>query len=109
MANVVDFQPGGYRYVKAVFQYSAGVAAQPGFVIERVSLDSVSVGSVPNWFWGGPDLRTSPSLGWSLTLGVTTANRAARAFCRRRSSGPRPPGPPPADRLTAAPPLSGRR
>ena len=36
MANVVDFQPGGYRYVKAVFQYSAGVAAQPGFAIERV-------------------------------------------------------------------------
>lgn len=36
MANVVDFEPGGYRYVKAVFQYSAGVAAQPGFAIERV-------------------------------------------------------------------------
>lgn len=36
MTNVVDFQPGGYRYVKAVFQYSAGVAAQPGFAIERV-------------------------------------------------------------------------
>lgn len=36
MTQVVDFQPGGYRYVKAVFQYSAGVAAQPGFVIERV-------------------------------------------------------------------------
>jgi hypothetical protein len=36
MANVVEFQPGGYRYLKAVFQYSAGVAAQPGFAIERV-------------------------------------------------------------------------
>ena len=36
MANVVDFRPGGYRYVKAVFQYSAGVAAQPGYAIERV-------------------------------------------------------------------------
>lgn len=36
MTQVVDFQPGGYRYVKAVFQYSAGVAAQPGFAIERV-------------------------------------------------------------------------
>ena len=33
MLNV--FEPGGYRYIKAVFQYSAGVAAQPGYEIER--------------------------------------------------------------------------
>lgn len=38
MSAVVPFQPGGYRYLKAVFQYSAGVAAQPGFAIERVRL-----------------------------------------------------------------------
>ena len=31
-----DFAPGGYRYVPGVFQYSAGVAALPGHVIERV-------------------------------------------------------------------------
>lgn len=36
MTQVVDFQPGGYRFIQAVFQYSAGVAAQPGFAIERV-------------------------------------------------------------------------
>lgn len=29
------FEPGGYRYIKAVFQYSGGVAAQPGYEIER--------------------------------------------------------------------------
>jgi hypothetical protein len=29
------FEPGGYRYIEAVFQYSSGVAAQPGFEIER--------------------------------------------------------------------------
>jgi hypothetical protein len=29
------FQPGNYRYIKAVFQYSSGVAAQPGFEVER--------------------------------------------------------------------------
>lgn len=29
------FAPGGYRYLPAVFQYSAGVAAEPGFEIER--------------------------------------------------------------------------
>ena len=35
MADVRVFGPGGYRFVKAGFQYSAGVAAQPGFAIER--------------------------------------------------------------------------
>lgn len=33
--EVPVFAPGGYRYVKAVFQYSGGVAAEPGFEIER--------------------------------------------------------------------------
>lgn len=31
-----DFEPGGYRYIPGVFQYSGGVAAQPGFEIQRV-------------------------------------------------------------------------
>lgn len=35
MADVPVFAAGGYRYVKAVFQYSGGVAAEPGFEIER--------------------------------------------------------------------------
>jgi len=30
------FAPGGYRYIPAVFQYSGGVAAEPGFAIERM-------------------------------------------------------------------------
>ena len=30
------FAAGGYRYIPAVFQYSGGVAAEPGFAIERV-------------------------------------------------------------------------
>jgi len=38
MADIIDFPQGGYRYIKGVFQYSAGVAAQPGFEIERVRL-----------------------------------------------------------------------
>ena len=33
---VTDFAPGGYRYIPAVFQYSGGVRALPGFAIERV-------------------------------------------------------------------------
>jgi len=31
------FAPGGYRFIPAVFQYSAGVAAEPGFQIERAT------------------------------------------------------------------------
>jgi hypothetical protein len=36
MSEIVVFKEGGYRYIKAVFQYSSGVAAEPGFEIERV-------------------------------------------------------------------------
>ena len=36
MTDVPVFAAGGYRYVKAVFQYSGGVAAEPGFEIERL-------------------------------------------------------------------------
>ena len=35
MSEVLTFEPGGYRYLKGVFQYSAGVGAMDGFVIER--------------------------------------------------------------------------
>jgi hypothetical protein len=38
MANVIVFQPGGYRYISAFFQYSGGVAAEAGFEIERARL-----------------------------------------------------------------------
>jgi hypothetical protein len=32
----VAFTAGGYRYIPAVFQYSGGVAAEPGYAIQRV-------------------------------------------------------------------------
>ena len=35
MSDVLVFAQGGYRYIKAVFQYSGGVAAEPGYEIER--------------------------------------------------------------------------
>jgi len=38
MANVVMFPPGGYRFIEHAFQYSGGVAAAPGFAIERARL-----------------------------------------------------------------------
>jgi len=33
--GVKSFAAGGYRYIESVFQYSGGVAAEPGFEIER--------------------------------------------------------------------------
>jgi hypothetical protein len=36
MGSTIAFAPGGYAYIPGVFQYSAGVAALPGFRIERV-------------------------------------------------------------------------
>jgi hypothetical protein len=33
---VAAFPPGGYRFIPSVFQYSSGVAAQPGYEIRRV-------------------------------------------------------------------------
>jgi hypothetical protein len=36
MAETAIFEPGGYRYIRGPFQYSGGVAAEPGFAIERV-------------------------------------------------------------------------
>src|SRR5438067_9470072 len=35
MSEIVVFKPGGYRYIKAGFQFSSGVAAEAGFEIER--------------------------------------------------------------------------
>jgi hypothetical protein len=31
------YLPGGYRFIPSVFQYSAGIAAEPGYAIERVT------------------------------------------------------------------------
>lgn len=36
MYQATPFEPGGYRFIKAVFQYSGGVAAMPGYDIVRV-------------------------------------------------------------------------
>jgi hypothetical protein len=41
MANVVTFQPGGYRLIEHAFQNSGGVAAEPGFAIELVRLSRI--------------------------------------------------------------------
>lgn len=38
MSQLPVFKEGGYRFIKAVFQYSGGVAAEPGFEIVRARL-----------------------------------------------------------------------
>lgn len=40
MSTASTFKPGNYRFVPGVFQYSAGVAAEPGYRIERVRFAS---------------------------------------------------------------------
>ena len=40
MTGPVDLPASGYRYIPGVFQYSAGVAALPGFQIERMRFHS---------------------------------------------------------------------
>ena len=34
--STLTFEPGGYRFIKSIFPYSAGVAAMPGYRIVRV-------------------------------------------------------------------------
>jgi hypothetical protein len=34
--ETLTFEPGGYRFIKGVFQYSAGIAPQPGYRLTRV-------------------------------------------------------------------------
>jgi hypothetical protein len=38
MIQTASFDSGGYRYIPAGFRFSAGVAAEPGFELERVRL-----------------------------------------------------------------------
>jgi hypothetical protein len=40
VSAVQVFAPGGYRFIKAVFQYSSGVAAEAGYEIERARFAS---------------------------------------------------------------------
>ena len=39
--SVQTFADGGYRFIPAVFQYSGGVAAEPGMRIERAAFSRI--------------------------------------------------------------------
>jgi hypothetical protein len=42
MSNVKPVLAGGYRFIEGVFQYSAGVASEPGYTIERARFRKVT-------------------------------------------------------------------
>jgi hypothetical protein len=71
----VAFAPGGYRYIPAVFQYSGGVAAEPGFEIVRVRFRN----PVP-LAQGFPRIEQS----------IRAAGRSLAAFCACELRSPAP-------------------
>jgi hypothetical protein len=73
--DVSDFPAGGYRFVNGVFQYSAGVAAQPGFRIVRVRFQT----PVPLT----EGFRRIEAI-------VTAAGRPLAAFCACELRSPKP-------------------
>jgi hypothetical protein len=73
--DVSDFPAGGYRFVNGVFQYSAGVAAQPGFRIVRVRFQT----PVPL----AEGFRRIEAI-------VTAAGRPLSAFCACELRSPKP-------------------
>ena len=75
MADVREFEAGGYRFINAVFQYSGGVAALPGHRIVRVMLRE------PIALDAGFDLIADV---------VRTAGRPLTAFCACELRSPAP-------------------
>lgn len=75
MSDVRVFSPGGYRFINAVFQYSGGVAAEPGHRIVRVRLSRL----VPL----GEGFRIVEST-------LRTAGRPLTAFCACELRSPAP-------------------
>lgn len=72
---VLPFRSGGYRFVEGVFQYSAGVAAEPGYRIVRVQFAR----PVPL----GEGFRRIEKI-------VTAAGRPLTAFCACELRSPAP-------------------
>jgi hypothetical protein len=73
--DVLSFPDGGYRFIKGVFQYSAGVAAEPGFEIVRVRLA------------GLPPLAEGLK---RIEAHLTQAKRPITAFCACELRSPKP-------------------
>jgi hypothetical protein len=73
--TLATFEPGGYRYIPGLFQYSSGVAALPGFEIMRVRF------------------KTPPPLAEGFARAeriMAEAGRAPTAFCACELRSPAP-------------------
>lgn len=70
-----DFEPGGYRYIEGLFQYSGGVAAMPGFEIERVRL---------------PELLSVDEGFRAIGAYLKAAGRPYQSFCACELRSPKP-------------------
>jgi hypothetical protein len=75
MPDVLTFADGGYRFIKGVFQYSGGVAAEPGFEIVRVRLS------------GLPPLAQGLK---QVEAHLTKVGRPITAFCACELRSPKP-------------------
>ena len=75
MTETAVFEPGGYRYLPGVFQYSGGVAAEPGFEIERA------------WFRRALPLAEGFT---AIEAYLASRGRPATAFCACELRSPAP-------------------
>jgi hypothetical protein len=73
--STVTFAAGGYRYIPAVFQYSGGVAAEPGFEIVRVRFQRA--------------MRLTDGFAFAESM-MRTAGRPLAAFCACELRSPAP-------------------
>ena len=77
MTEVIAFPAGGYRYISGAFPYSGGVAAEPGYELERARFAACC-----RWPRGSRrSSRTWPASGFR-------RRRSRRASCDRRRRSP---------------------
>ncbi len=75
MSTSINLVDRGYRYLPGVFQYSRGVAAEPGFAIHRVELE------------GRPNIQQGFDL---IAQHLTAIGRPLQAFCHCELRSPAP-------------------
>src|SRR5277367_5120630 len=123
MPTVEPFPAGGYRFISHQFQYSGGVAAEPGFRIERARFATSlpladGFDAIEAYLAGIADARrphsalascaprrNSPTLVLSLSIGIMLSgvpDRSSRQPATRRQQGGALAPPHPRHRRTAS-------
>ncbi len=75
MSSTIAVAAGGFRFVPGVYQYSAGVAAEPGFRIERALFAEPVPLAEPRQ--AGPDVRAARA-----------SNGGNRRLCKEHAAAP---------------------